>query len=200
MYDTTCALTFSLFSPIPSSHIIICSFAHGSKRADTLHKSEIVTSPPSSHIFLLIFSLRDRQPHLALGTCTHVALWISSMSSVLLQQFAWSLAQASTPSSPVTLLTIVDASEFVQLANTLYISLLVLKHVSLFASTITSSFKRSSAFLAPPVSTAFNNSARTAFIPDTAVLIFHDQFCRWSQPPGSVSMLSNPLMFSCCLL
>ena len=49
-------------------------------------------------------------------------------------------------------------------------SLLALTHFSLFVFTNSLSFKISSAFLTPPISAAFNSSARSPCIPDTAGL------------------------------
>ena len=95
-----------------------------------------------------------------------------------------------TPSSPFTLLATVDA--FVYLANTRNISSLALKHFSQFASTNSSSFKISSECPTPPVSAAFNSSARSPPIPDTAVLIFHDQFCHRSSPPRALRCYRIP--------
>ena len=134
------------------------------------HFSSHFRSPASS----------DSRLVLALGTM-HSLCTLNVIPSVLLRS-----------SSPVTHLTIVDASDFVYLANTLYSSSLALRHFSLFESRNSSCFKISSACLTPSASAALIISANSPFIPDTAVLIFHDQFCHWSSPPDDVSMSTKP--------
>ena len=66
----------------------------------------------------------------------HSRCTLNIRPNVLVLQFACSLAHAPTPSISVTLFfTIVNASELVYLARTLYISLLAFLHLSRFAST-----------------------------------------------------------------
>ena len=83
----------------------------------------------------------------------------------------------STPSRPVTLLTMVGASEFVYPRQ----------HTVHFFTGLDALFlqtrrlsRLSSSFLTPRVSAAFTSSAGSSFIPDTSVLTFHDQLCHWS--------------------
>ena len=93
---------------------------------------------------------------------------------------------------------IVKASEFVYLASTPYNSLPAFTHLSRFASTNLASLNTSSMLSIPSVSAVVSISANSSFVPDTAVLIFQDQFCHCSSPPRNTSILSNPFMINCC--
>ena len=127
----------------------------------------------------------------------HSRCTLNLIPSVLLLWFAWSVDQASTPSSPGSLLTIVDASALVYLANTLYNSMLASTHFLCLHQRTRPPSRSPRSSLTPSASAASNVSANSRFIPDTAVLIFHDQFYHWSSPPDNVPRLSNPLMFNC---
>ena len=104
----------------------------------------------------------------------HSRCTLNIRPNVLVLQFACSLAHAPTPSISVTLFfTIVNASELVYLARTLYISLLAFLHLSRFASTNWSSPRISSVFPIPLVSAAFSISASSPFKP----LLLNPFFC-----------------------
>ena len=121
----------------------------------------------------------------------HSSRTLNTIPSVLLLQFTWSLAQASD--SIQSLHAPRDRRRFrVPRQHTEHFCTGLEALCSMFASTNSSSFKISSECLTPPVSAAFNRSARSPFVPDTAVLIFHDQFYHWSSPPRALRCYRIP--------
>ena len=142
VYGTTFAFKCSLFSPI---HLLPHVHRTDFQESNILHKSG------TSHVFcwFRIHALTSHSEH------------YSPRSSFFF------LRGVLPTFCSIHILTIVDASEFVYLANTLNNSLLALMHFSVFAATSSSSFKSSSTFLTPPASAAFNSSARSPFFPDT---------------------------------
>ena len=81
---------------------------------------------------------------------------------------AVSLPQVSTPSSPFTLLTIVDASDSVHLANKLDSSQPAVVHRGWSASSNSSPSRTVPTFLSSPDSDGAITSASTPRLPDTA--------------------------------
>ena len=121
----------------------------------------------------------------------HSRRTLNIIPSVLLLQFTWSLAQASD--SIQSLHAPRDRRRFrVPRQHLEHFCTGLEALCSMFASTNSSSFKISSECPTPPVSAAFNSSARSPPIPDTAVLIFHDQFCHRSSPPRALRCYRIP--------